>query len=239
LKKNDSEARRKMHVGGILAAALCGGLTLVTVAVPKAVSTAEFEYRLVDLARVPPAVLVPAIEEVRRLFGRVEIHAAAAALPDLGSGPAAAEACVMPTVFLLGEGVFRSPSPDADALGYVSGAPGAPPAAMVSPQRTTAMARRIGVSPGTLLGHVIAHELAHLLLPGHVHAAALMEPAWGSDELLRVAQGGLAFDPAYAEQLRRRIRDIPGMPGQCRAGGTDTRLEAAHGSRRRPDRPPR
>jgi hypothetical protein len=65
--------------------------------------------------------------------------------------------------------------------------------------------RRIGVSG--LLGHVIAHELGHLMLGNNSHAASgIMRPRWQAEELQRILRGALLFDPQQADHMRTRLR---------------------------------
>jgi hypothetical protein len=65
---------------------------------------------------------------------------------------------------------------------------------------TTAM------SISDLLGHVAAHELAHLLLGTNSHSAdGLMRARWGAKELERVNQGTLLFDHEEAHKMAERL----------------------------------
>ena len=55
-----------------------------------------------------------------------------------------------------------------------------------------------------ILGHVMAHELGHLLLGTTGHTArGLMHAAWRGKELQRVAQGSLLFTSDEAAKMRR------------------------------------
>jgi hypothetical protein len=54
-----------------------------------------------------------------------------------------------------------------------------------------------------LLGHVVAHELGHLLLGTDSHGpVGLMHFPWGTDQLHRIAQGALLFTPEEATKMR-------------------------------------
>jgi hypothetical protein len=57
-----------------------------------------------------------------------------------------------------------------------------------------------------LLGHLMAHELGHLLLgtPGHA-AVGIMCCPWGRPETEGAAQGRLLFDPAEAKRMHRNL----------------------------------
>jgi hypothetical protein len=88
-------------------------------------------------------------------------------------------------------------SPDASALGV--SVPGAR-LAMVLYGRVEQRAREGGVDAGTVLGHVIAHELGHLLLRRASHSATGLMRAELDTSL--AAQGRLLFTDDEARTLR-------------------------------------
>jgi hypothetical protein len=72
--------------------------------------------------------------------------------------------------------------------------------------RIERMADRYGAPPGVVLGHVIAHEVGHLLLPrGHHSVAGLMVAQWTGDDFVRAAQGHLTFSATDARRIRERL----------------------------------
>ena len=59
----------------------------------------------------------------------------------------------------------------------------------------------------SLLGHVMAHEMGHLLLPYGAHAATgLMKAGWDTRQAFLAASGALTFDPSQAALIRTRLR---------------------------------
>lgn len=59
---------------------------------------------------------------------------------------------------------------------------------------------------GTVLGHLVAHELGHLLLGANSHARdGLMAAVWRGDHLQRAAMGGLRFDESQGMAMQRQI----------------------------------
>ncbi len=61
-----------------------------------------------------------------------------------------------------------------------------------------------GVAP--VLGHVMAHEIAHLLLGTNSHAAeGIMRARWQRDELLSASKGELLFTPRQSQVMRERL----------------------------------
>jgi hypothetical protein len=69
--------------------------------------------------------------------------------------------------------------------------------------------RTIGADTGLILGHVIAHEIGHLLLPYDAHAkTGLMRGSWDQEQAHRAATGLLTFTPDEAALIRRRMENV-------------------------------
>lgn len=69
--------------------------------------------------------------------------------------------------------------------------------------------RTIGANTGSILGHVIAHELGHLLLPYDAHAkAGLMRGGWDQNQAQKAAMGVLTFTSDEATLIRRRLDNV-------------------------------
>jgi hypothetical protein len=57
-----------------------------------------------------------------------------------------------------------------------------------------------------ILGHVIAHEIAHLLLGTNSHSpSGIMQGRWQAPELIRANKAQLLFTPEQALAMRRRL----------------------------------
>jgi hypothetical protein len=81
--------------------------------------------------------------------------------------------------------------------------------------RIRAFARRHDLLWETLLGHVIAHEVGHLLLrEGHA-PTGLMRAKWVDPELRQARLGRLGFTATQGRQIRARLRES-GTPGSIR-----------------------
>ena len=64
------------------------------------------------------------------------------------------------------------------------------------------------VTRGMLLGHVIAHEVGHLLLNQQLHSVrGIMRGQWGFADLREMALGLLLFTPQQAELMRADVRE--------------------------------
>jgi len=61
-----------------------------------------------------------------------------------------------------------------------------------------------------LLGHVIAHEIGHLLQGTNAHSwMGIMRSQWQGEELQSIAMGNLLFTPPQIESLKARLSASP------------------------------
>lgn len=56
-----------------------------------------------------------------------------------------------------------------------------------------------------VLGHTLAHEVGHLLLPAGHSATGLMRANWDTEDLAQAARGWLLFSPEEAATIRTRL----------------------------------
>jgi hypothetical protein len=57
-----------------------------------------------------------------------------------------------------------------------------------------------------VLGHVMAHEIGHLLLGLHSHSAlGIMQPQWQGEALRRIGMGTLLFTAEQARSIREKL----------------------------------
>jgi len=69
------------------------------------------------------------------------------------------------------------------------------------------LARFLHLEVAQLLGHVMAHEMGHLLLPSGAHAAGgLMKAGWDNQQAILAATGSLTFEASQAALIRTRLR---------------------------------
>jgi hypothetical protein len=69
--------------------------------------------------------------------------------------------------------------------------------------------------PASVLGHVMTHEIGHLLLGSNAHShLGIMQARWHRDQLRSIAVGGLLFTPGQAAQMRARVSSLktPTLP---------------------------
>jgi hypothetical protein len=66
-----------------------------------------------------------------------------------------------------------------------------------------------GQEVASVLGHVMAHEIAHLLLGTNSHSPnGIMRGQWQRKELLSASMGKLLFTPQQSEVMRRRLSSV-------------------------------
>ena len=73
--------------------------------------------------------------------------------------------------------------------------------------RIKSYSANLGMHASQLLGHVMAHELGHLLLPYGAHVVAgVMRPEWDRAQVKNAAKGLLTFTPDQAALIRERLQ---------------------------------
>jgi hypothetical protein len=66
--------------------------------------------------------------------------------------------------------------------------------------------KRLHVDLGTLLGHVVAHELGHLLLGTNSHSdTGIMRPHWNDRDLANAGKGELLFTQAQCQKMKEKV----------------------------------
>ena len=64
----------------------------------------------------------------------------------------------------------------------------------------------LGLEASQMLGHVMAHELGHLLLPYGPIPCRTDAAGWDRAQVRAAAEGLLAFTPDQADLIRERLR---------------------------------
>lgn len=73
-------------------------------------------------------------------------------------------------------------------------------------ERVEELHERFTVNLGPLLGEVVAHEIAHLLLGTNAHSeTGIMRPHWGPQDLVNASKGQLLFTKAQGQTMREKV----------------------------------
>lgn len=164
-----------------------------------------------DMAETDPDIVAGAVETARRILADAGVDADWFVCPNAPQAADRPAACgaqpgpwalrmrlisdVKARLLPLAENNFGVALPGkAGALGSL---------AYVFAERTQSHARRIKVAESVLLGHMLAHELGHLLLGESSHAASgIMTARFKARHLQAVGQGGIGFFEAQARAMR-------------------------------------
>ena len=87
-------------------------------------------------------------------------------------------------------------------------------------KRKAALGRNYYPSLPVILGHVMAHELGHLLLGYQHRPAGIMTADWKKRELAKMAQGKFGFTAREGERLRGAVTERERVEAARRAGST-------------------
>jgi hypothetical protein len=75
--------------------------------------------------------------------------------------------------------------------------------------RAQELCRELKVSLPELLGHIIAHEIGHLLLGSNAHSPfGIMRARWEREELEQASKGTLLFSTQQAKRMQARVTAI-------------------------------
>lgn len=171
--------------------------------------------RVYDYAGVPPAIAKRAREESGRIFRKAGVATewilctipgqVMAAHPRCATQPLATDI----QLNILSARMARKMMHHHSELGLAVPLPnGFGHHASVFYHRIDELAESGQASRALLLGHVMAHEIGHLLLGVNSHSATgLMQEPWGRDQRERASLGTLLFTEKEAEQIRRQVAD--------------------------------
>jgi hypothetical protein len=196
---------------GVLAAGQSGATP--TTCLPEPSATPVLRIHVYDLASVPDRTLRRAFAGATRVFAATGIELAwesgktdapEAHTLDMSarptSGPEQSDGRDFLVVRLVGDFAPARPG----ALGF-----SLPNARMGA--HVTVIYRRIHdvaslelTASETILGHVLAHEIGHVLLGSDKHSqTGIMKAVWSSTDYQRSAEGSLYFPPCEAAMMRR------------------------------------
>ena len=166
--------------------------------------------RVINRAAVAPDTWDRAQVDISRIFRRAGID-----LTWLATDAATTD----PELFLVfTTTVLRTKAFSADSLGVARPQSGADPlVAYLFIRQITDVARAEEQPVSSVLAHVSAHELGHLLLATSSHSTrGLMQGRWDRETLLVASQGRLLFTAAEAETMRGQLAATAAMADRSR-----------------------
>ncbi len=165
--------------------------------------TTAIVLNLTNVAGAPPAMLNRAADEVVRVFRSIDVDVEWSR-SEAAASRAAAVVHVVLTPYESGD-LQQRPQP---VMGAAIRTDRGTAIAYVFYRRVEGEARHYGSSEAMVLACAIAHEVAHLLMPGREHSAlGLMRACWGRDDFSRAERGQLRFSDEEAALIRARVGD--------------------------------
>jgi hypothetical protein len=165
-----------------------------------------------NTASVAPEVLILAEKQASRIFREGVIELQWLNCPEPGEGSLETDPCrehfhesPLYLHVLASAGAF----PNERALAHAAVTPEGGVRATVFFDRVQKFMASSGADCNLvqMLGHVMAHEMGHLLLsfPGH-SSKGIMAGPWSGKELQQAALGGLLFTPSEAAKMREAVK---------------------------------
>jgi hypothetical protein len=157
-----------------------------------------------DYAGVPAETLVEAEHETSRIFRHSGVEVTWR--PCRISGPSVPLECpkpgpMTPALRLVPRFQLVEDRIHAEAMGYSTG-----DFATVSVEFAQRLEESGVARLAEVLGHIMAHEIGHLLLPGGRHSVSgIMKARWSSNEWRLLRQGELNFAPEQSRFLRAEL----------------------------------
>jgi hypothetical protein len=172
-------------------------------------SANEIRVIVYDSAGVAPVVLDRAGNETLRIFRQIGVEVSWVTCQTPGDPPCEIQReAPFLTLRIFSEQDRRKLPVGIDTFGFALSGDGSEPGyyfgVFYEAVREEALYAR--VDTGLLLGHVVAHEMGHLLLGGGGHSVAgLMKHPWRRKQLERIAQQSLLFSGFQARKIREEI----------------------------------
>ena len=157
-----------------------------------------------DDAAVPPEWLRQAKNELERIYREIDVDIV---WWDRNLPSSRGDQAIVPrnllTIAIRRNGALLQQKLSDDAMGITSGT--ALERGRVAYVFYGRMEQFTPLHRGKYLGHFMAHELGHLLLPQLAHSSTgLMRAQWNRDDLERAQHGQLRFTPEQATLIRAR-----------------------------------
>ena len=198
--------------------ALIVGLSLPLVAETKVAPVSgpmpTINVRIYNYADVVDGVLAKALSESERIFRRagIETHWLGCAVPgrevetkpSCKAKPGATDIQVRILPRKMAQGLMKHHSEF--GLAFTAAGDGFGSNASIFYQRVEELSERRHTSKSLLLGHLIAHEIGHLLLGSNSHSrSGIMHVPWNRAQVERASLGTLLFTKQEAKRMGNQV----------------------------------
>ncbi len=187
-----------------------------TPASTKAEPDSKITVLLYNYARVPDSTLTRAKRVATRIFRRAEVETAWRAVPltraEAEASPASRDGLIVEGLALgvLARSMTAHLAVPRSWLGFaqIPKAARLPTTASVFLDRVEKLAWDWGFDRSVILGHVMAHEMGHLLLAQEAHTrTGIMSLGWKRNHLRLAAMGQLLFSQEQAARMRANVQE--------------------------------
>jgi hypothetical protein len=193
----------------------CFLLSLLAIALPMLASQPQITISLYNAARIPEQFLAEAIEQASRIFLKAGLQTRwlECSISAIGIqrdadckapfGPSHMALRIVPGTWVNGDATFGVAFLSAEGYGVYGD---------VFYGSVEKLHKDSDVNISAILGHVMAHEIGHLLLGSHAHSpAGIMLPQWHENELRSLMMGTLLFTPQQARAAHEKLLSVNGQ----------------------------
>jgi hypothetical protein len=186
---------RRLRAGVVVIAVLMGAQDISGHSSPELTVSAL----VIDRVDLAPNVLRRAESEAERIYSLIGVKLVWTDTVDRESGTQMS--------VIVSASAFRGKELNSGALGATPQTEkGRGRTAYVFYDRVCDFSKANGVDLGVMLGHVIAHELGHTLLPDGAHSpSGVMRAQWDLAQAVRAAEGKLTFGAREAVLIRQGL----------------------------------
>jgi len=150
-----------------------------------------------NLAGAPPPVVRDAVREVTRVYAAIDVRVESIEADAAVRDPAVVH------VIVIGDETGALRRARDTVMGATIWTTARTPIVYLFYRRVEAVSAKYASAVSMVFACTLAHELGHVLMPGHMHAPeGLMRASWRREELQRADQGQLQFTPEEVARIR-------------------------------------
>jgi len=150
-----------------------------------------------NLAGAPPPVVRDAVREVTRVYAAIDVR-----VESIDADAAVRDPAVV-HVIVIGDETGALRRARDTVMGATIWTAARTPIVYLFYRRVEAVSAKYASAVSMVFACTLAHELGHVLMPGHTHAPdGLMRASWRREELQRADQGQLQFTREEVARIR-------------------------------------